>query len=132
MSFNDAIAGPVALSPYALSPTMTIPTSSPEPSNAAAFSPTMPSPVIASPVTVTARRFRGAWDDPPPTPEYRPLSLRMSQLATFVHPEALDIAQPAPPAEEGAVQRNPRFRDSVLGDGRSEAEGDQLPEYSRY
>ncbi|KAH9903107.1 hypothetical protein C8Q73DRAFT_35535 [Cubamyces lactineus] len=135
-TFNDAMSTPPALSPSVISPAATFPTdSSLGPSPAMAFSRTPSSPIVASPATAPARRFRGAWDDPPPTPEYRPLSLQMNEVASFVRPGTLDPAQSIPPAdanEASSAHRNPAFRDSVLGDGRSETEGDQLPEYSRY
>ncbi|KAI0327415.1 hypothetical protein GY45DRAFT_1134156 [Cubamyces sp. BRFM 1775] len=93
MAFDDAMVTPTALSPHVLSPAVTIPaTSSPGDSTSTALSPAIASPIVASPATVPARRFRGAWDDPPPTPEYRPLSLQMNEKASFKETQLSGIA----------------------------------------
>ncbi|KAI0349894.1 hypothetical protein OH77DRAFT_1155926 [Trametes cingulata] len=95
-------------------------------------SPTV-SPSRAEPETAQARRFHFSWDDPPPTPEFRPVSWRASEVAAYRRSQGGDGILMAV-SENLNLPRNSTHAVAALSPEEEGSEIDlgQPPEYSRY
>ncbi len=87
-------------------------------------------PTDAEPAFAQMRSFRLAWDDPPPTPERRPVSLQSGQGAAYRRSQGGDgyIAETTENYGRSSVYAAYLAREA----GRSEVTLGQPPEYSRY
>lgn len=88
-------------------------------------------PTDAEPTFAQMRSFRLAWDDPPPTPDRRPVSLQLGQGAAYRRSQGGDGYLAATAIEN--YDRNSVYVAYLAREGgRSEVTLGQPPEYSRY
>lgn len=88
-------------------------------------------PAHAEPALAQMRSFRLAWDDPPPTPERRPVSLQSGQGAAYRRSQGGDGYLAA--TMFGNYDRSSVYSAYLAREGgRSEVTLGQPPEYSRY
>lgn len=88
-------------------------------------------PTDAEPAFAHMRSFRLAWDDPPPTPDRRPVSLQSGRGAAYRRSQGGDGYLAATAMEN--YDRNSVYAAYLAREGgRSEVTLGQPPEYSRY
>ncbi|KAI0760900.1 hypothetical protein BD413DRAFT_254063 [Trametes elegans] len=126
---NAPLALPTGTSAAAVSPAaFTPPATSPF-----AVAPTSTSTGLTGPPTAQSCRFRSAWDDPPPTPEFRQVSLRPSGTVASPTPQPHSGGDPMDTSACCDHLRDTIYSGRIPGQGEEdEADVDRLPEYSRY